>query len=196
MVPPPTRRLALAALSLTLVAGAAPPGDPAARFIRDLQADFARAAPIGKPADAAAVERVISRAFDMDEIARLALGPRAASATPTQIRRLGGVYLKRVVRETLARRRKARSEAVITGSKPAGPGLWLVTTRAVSTTNDPMMLAWKVRKSGAAFRIVDVLRDGSSLVNSERRRFETALRTRTLDAVIAELEQKYARPRT
>lgn len=188
-----TRRLALLGLA-ALACAAAAPDDPGARFIRNLQRDFARAAPIGKPGDAAALDRVVARAFDFEEIARLALGASVARASSGQIRRLGDVYRKRVVRETLERRRKTRTEGVITGSKPAGPGMWLVTTRAVSTTNEPMILAWKVRGSGAAMKIIDVLRDGSSLVNSERRQIQTALRTRTLDAVIAKLEQKYAAP--
>jgi ABC-type transporter MlaC component len=187
-----------ATLTLIAVLTAAPalaaPADPAANFIRDLQAQFARAAPAGKRGDAAAVERIIVRAFDMDALARAALGSRAVEANAAQIRRLGRVFVKRVTRETLERRAKARGNGTITGSKPAGPGQWLVTTRGEQAGNDPVILAWKVRQGPGGLKIVDVLRDGSSLVNSERRNIQLALRTRSLDAVIAEMEQKYAKP--
>lgn len=189
-----SRRAALAFAGAFLAGPAQAADDPASRFIRDLQAQFARAAPIGKPGNAAELERIVLRAFDMDALARAALGSKAAGASAAQVRRLGRVYVRRVVRETLERRRKAKTEGTITGSKPAGPGQWLVTTRSMSLQNEPMVLAWKVKQYPAGLKIVDVLRDGSSLVNSERRTIQIALRTRSLDAVIAELEQKYAKP--
>ena len=190
-----SRRAALALIAA--VAGSparAAPTDPASAFIRDLQVQLARAAPSGKPGEAAAVERLITRAFDMDTLARAALGSRAAQANAAQIRRLGKVFVKRVTRETLERRAKARGDGAVTGSKPAGPGHWLVTTKSEQAGRDPVILAWKVRQDPRGMKIVDVLRDGSSLVNSERRNIQLALRTRALDVVIAEMEQRYAKP--
>lgn len=190
---PPSRRAALALIAATLASPAWAAPDPAG-FIRDMQAELARVAPQGKPADSVAVERVVTRAFDMDAIARAVLGSRAAQATPAQLRRLAKVYVKRVVRETLERRRTAKGTTRITGTKPAGAGEWVVTTTSQRTQGDPVILGWRVRNGAAGLRIVDVLRDGTSLVATQRRDIQTALRAKSLDDVIAGLEQKYAKP--
>ncbi len=174
---------------------AAPTRAPAPEaFLRQLQADIDRAAPAGRTGNAVQVERIIARAFDLDSIARTTLGTAAATATPLQVRRLARNFALRVTRETLNRRKAASGDATVTGSKAAGPGEWLVYTRSPRANQDPVTLSWRVKQTPAGLRIMDVLRDGTSIVAAQKRDIQTALRTRSLDAVILALEQKYAQP--
>jgi len=188
-----TRRAVLAT-ALALAAWPALAAPAAEAFIRQLQTGVDRAAPAGRPGDVAAVSRLIERAFDLEAIARAVLGARAATATPAQVRRLARAFGNRMARETLERRRKARGAARIVRSRPAGPNEWLVYTSSERDRQDPLVVAWRVRRTAGGLRIVDVLRDGASLVSAQRRDLQTALRSKSLDVVIAQMEQRYPAP--
>jgi len=193
----PTRRRLLvlaAALSAFPATAALASADEATAFVRQMQAELARAAPPGRDGDAAAVERIVNRAFDLETIARATLGSHAAAATPAQVRRLARVFALRMTRETLRRRKSATGTSKIVRTTPAAAGEWLVYTQTNQDRQQPVVAAWRVRKGPRGLKIVDVLRDGASIVSAQRRDIQTALRGNSLDGVITKMEQRYAKP--
>jgi ABC-type transporter MlaC component len=186
--------LALAAFG---AARAAPrPADP----ILTLHAGLVRVfAGPGAPSEPA-IEALARNSFDMPAITLAVLGDAAKSATPAQRDRLGRVLLSRLARQiALAGRQGASAGFTVVGTQPAGGTDFVVTTRdqppAASGGAHPGETAWRVRREGRRFRIVDRLRDGLSTVGVEHADFAAELQGRSLATVIAEMERRAAAPR-
>ena len=184
-----TAGLALVVALARLSAGQPPAPDPSAPLVR-LHAGLLAAAAAGWPPEPATVERLVRDSFDLPRIVSAVLGNQAASATAAQRQRLSDVLSRRMVRELMRRKPVDAGDLQILGARSIGADEWLITTRVVTPQGDAAILQWRVRARREGLRIVDGLRDGASAVITMRQEIAEALRRRSLDDVIAEIERR------
>jgi ABC-type transporter MlaC component len=184
------RRVAALAVCGMLLAAAAPgPADPVVALHAGLVRLFANSG----VASEASIEPLAARTFDMSAITTMVLGDAARTATPAERARLSHVLLEGLARRiALAGPRRADDGFAVAKTEAAAGGDWLVTTR--ETKPRPASEVWRVRRDGARWRIVDNLREGISTIGVEQDDFAAALKGRTLDAVIAQMERRAAAP--
>jgi len=187
-----------AVLSLAMLAAAAPqPSDPVVTLHAGLARTFA--AP-GGPSEAS-IEALALRTFDMPAITLAVLGDSARTATSAQRARLTKVLLARLARQiALSGRQGAGDGFTVVGTKAAGGADVLVTTRearpaAAGVQPQAVALAWRVRREGSRYRIVDSIRDGVSTVGVEHDDFAAQLKGRDVEWVVAHMERLAAAPR-
>jgi ABC-type transporter MlaC component len=189
----------VAALVMAVAAlGASRPGpaDPVVALHAGLVQ--ASAAP-GGPSQPA-IEALATRSFDMGAITLSVLGAEGRAATLAQKMRLSHVLLVRLARQiALAGRQSANDGFSVVGTQALGASDWLVTTRelrpaASGAKPQPRDLAWRVRRDGARFRIVDTQLQGLSTVGVEHDDFAAELKGRDIETVIAQMEHRAANP--
>ena len=181
------------ALAVAPASAAASP-DPAAP-VKALHAGLVRLSAAADP-PAPAVAELAARSFDMAAITRTVLGSADAQATPAERARLARALLTLIARQIAAAGRQTASDGfAVTEVRGASGADWLVSTRETPTgARQPVALAWRVRREGAGFRIVDSLQQGLSTVGVQHDDFAAALPGHTLDDVIAQIERRAARP--
>ncbi len=136
------------------------------------------------------VRRLATRLFDTDAMTRGGMGAAYDKASPAQRAQLVDVFVRRMTAR-IEKDPAAGPGAQMTVVKvtPAGAGAWVVATR---TTRGRAIsaLAWRTRSEPGGIRIVDVLKDGSSLVTLEHNVFAQELRSHDLAWVLADLTRK------
>ena len=199
MARPGRRALVLGALAVAAAGPllAAPP-DPAAPVVR-VRAGLMAMSAHGWPPTQEAVEGLLARNFDLDDIARAVLGPQAPPITPAQSRRLSHALGLRLARELVRAPPPGEGDGfAVVGRRSIGPGEWLVTTRgggrggmaSPEAPDQPLVLTWRIKMSRGSPRIVDTLRDGVSSVAVQRQDLAGALHGRTPDQVIDLIERR------
>ncbi len=177
------------------------PADPArtspATPILALRSGLLALARTGWPPQSAALGPLVTETFDLSGITASVLGPAAATATPEQATRFAQAFGQRMARElTRSRPDPEADRFAIQEIRSIGPTEWLVITRhelPAGTPGSPVVLGWRVRALPDGPRIVDLLRDGVSAVQVQRDDIAAALRTRPLDALLADIERRAAR---
>lgn len=183
--------LALACAQAAASAAQTSPDDPAAPLVR-LHAGLIAEAAVGWPPAQAAVARLVADSFDLPLIARTVLGSRAAGATAAQRQRLADLLGRRMVRELMRRKPSGAADLQILGVRAIDRGEWLVASRVSMPKGEAAILQWRVQARPQGLRIVDGMRDGASAVITMRQEIEAALRRRSLDEVLDELERRDA----
>ncbi len=167
--------------------------DPPEAFIATLRNNVIAASAPGRRSDdiRAALDRLIAEAFDIPAIATATLHPAGESATPAQRERLGRVLARRMTDAILRRRNDADTGFQIVGTRAIAADEWLVTTRITPQDETGIIVGWRLRREAGRFRIVDVTRDGASMVITQRQEIASALRAqRSLDAAIDDIERR------
>ena len=164
-------------------------------FVATLRADVLAASAPGRRSDAvrADLQGLIAEAFDLPAIAAAALRSAGEAATAAQHGRLGRALGLRMTEEILRRRNSADAGFQVAAVRPITADEWLVTTRVTPPGEAAIIIGWRVRRIAGRFRIVDVTRDGVSIVITQRQEIASALRAqRSLDTVIDDIERRAA----
>lgn len=167
------------------------PSDPAEPVLR-LRAGIIEAAALQWPPPLAPITQLVDSTFDLERIARDVLGRQTETYSVAQRDRLARALGQRMVREMLRRKPDPADGFRVLAERQLPGGEWLIMTRVEPHGEDPIMLSWRVIPDRDGFRIVDILRDGVSAAIIQREDLASALRTRPLDAVISDLEQRGA----
>lgn len=184
--------LALAiAYACAVCAAQQPATDPAEPLAR-LHAGLLAAGAAGWPPERAVVARLVAESFDLPLIARTVLGARDAGATDAQRQRLADLLGRRMVRELMRRKPSGAADLQILGVRAIDRGEWLVASRVSMPGGEAAIFQWRVHARPQGLRIVDGMREGASAVITMRHEIAEALRRRSLDDVIDELERRDA----
>jgi phospholipid transport system substrate-binding protein len=141
-----------------------------------------------------ALAPVVDRAFDLDTVLRVSIGMRWDAMDPEVKARLLKAFRRFTVATYVANFDKYDGERfqVLPGSRASGNDR-IVRTEIVSGNGDHMRLDYQMRDGSGAWRIVDVLLDGSiSRVAVQRSDFRKILAGGDADALIASLHRKVA----
>ncbi len=139
-----------------------------------------------------AFRELLSEGLAIDFIGRLMLGSHRKTATEAQLaeyQRIFPDYITRLYASQLAKLAKVRMLVIETA--PRNHRDILVRTRLSRDNGEPIIVDWRVRKrSEEQFQIVDISVEGVSIVLVKRDEFNSLVRNRGFDALLAELQQR------
>ncbi|MGE5146448.1 MAG: phospholipid-binding protein MlaC [Candidatus Eiseniibacteriota bacterium] len=171
-------------------------GDDATTARRTVRSIADRALAILKRPDAAGRETAFLRLF-RDEFAtaaigRFLLGAYRAAVTPAQFTRYQEVLEELVAKTTAARLSGYAGEGLEVLGARADGRRWLVTSRVVPKTGEPVRLDWVLAPAGGALKVVDLRVENLSLAITERDEFASVLQANggDIDRLIAFMRDK------
>jgi phospholipid transport system substrate-binding protein len=116
--------------------------------------------------------------FDVPYIGRWVLGRYWNVATDPQKQEYLGLFEKMIVDAYAGRFAEYSGETFkIIGVRPEGEGDNAVTTQIVRPSGPPVNVDWRVRKAGAAYKIIDVVVEGVSMGVTQRSEFASVIQT-------------------
>ncbi|GAN77835.1 ABC transporter substrate-binding protein [Acidisphaera rubrifaciens] len=136
----------------------------------------------------AMIAPAIDRAFDLQTILRVSVGPRWASMTPDEQAKLLDVFRRYTVASYVANFDSYSGQTLdVTPSSRALPG----GEQVVDTTIGDAKLSYVMRQVGGQWKAVDVLADGSiSRVAVQRSDFRSVINSGGSQALMASLQRK------
>ena len=142
----------------------------------------------------AAVGRLIRQGFQIDFIARFALGRAWRSATPEQRGEYQRLFTLYVVK-TYARRLGGYSGETlrVTGVRKAGRRDMLVDSVIERANNQPIRIGWRLREFAGQPKIIDVTVEGVSMAVTQRQEFATVLRNGGMNGLLQLLRARTQR---
>jgi phospholipid transport system substrate-binding protein len=138
------------------------------------------------------IKRVIVPHFDIQIMAREALGLNWRRATPEQQKRFITAFRHLLVNDYANEFRDYSNQTVEVLPEHAGSGkdYALVATHVTSPGEQPVRVDYRLYRVGSDWRIYDVEIDGISILFTYRNTFSEELQRETLDALIARIEHK------
>jgi phospholipid transport system substrate-binding protein len=146
----------------------------------------------------AGILRVLETDFDLNYMARAALGTHWNQASPEQRERFLKVAANAEA-HAYARRFGQYGGQTLTVDRtlPAsrGDGISVVSSKLTQTDDEPLAIQWEVRNSELGPRIVDVRVDGVSMVVTRRAEYNSYIQAHggAVEPLIAELEARATR---
>jgi phospholipid transport system substrate-binding protein len=137
---------------------------------------------------------VIGRTFDLEVIVRQVVGPRWATLPPDQQAALGDAFRRYTVASYVSNFEDYSGERfeVLPGVTAVGSDR-VVTTRIVTASGQAHVLAYVMRQTGAGWRAVDVLAEGSvSRVAAQRSEIRSVLSDGGGTGLLVSLHRKTA----
>lgn len=142
----------------------------------------------------AAVGKLIRQGFQIDFIARFALGRAWRSATPEQRGEYQRLFTLYVVK-TYARRLGGYSGETlrVTGVRKAGRRDMQVDSLILRQNNQPIEIGWRLREFAGQPKIIDVTVEGVSMAVTQRQEFATVLRNNGMNGLLQLLRARTQR---
>lgn len=137
---------------------------------------------------------VIQQIYDLPLMARISVGPQWSTLTPDQQAKIVEAF-KQLSIATYASRFDGYSgeQFQITGESPTTGGDIVVDTKMLRPNEDAVDLNYRLRKSEADWKIIDVFLSGTiSQLANYRSEFSTTLRTKGADALVQLINDKVA----
>ena len=131
--------------------------------------------------------------FDVPYIGRWVLGRYWNSANDAQRTEYQKLFEQLIVNTYAERFVEYSGETFkITGINPAGEADSMVTTQIVRPNGPPVNVSWRVRKSGADYKIIDVVVENVSMGVTQRQEFASVIEQNggRVDGLIQALRQK------
>jgi phospholipid transport system substrate-binding protein len=188
----PKRLLLLAALALPALAAA----DTATEALRARDAEIRAALPPEgaelTPEARARLEAIVKRTVDLRGMLQAAVGPEWKKATEAQRKRLVGAFEKAFSQISGNQLDRYRSTEVAYGAEvEAADGVVHVPTK-VDVLGESTEVAYAMQRQKDAWRIVDVIVEGSSTVEAYQASFAKTIGTEGLEGLIRRLEKRGA----
>lgn len=140
----------------------------------------------------ATLEKLFQDNLDFDWVGKFVMGRFWREATPDQKTRYLNAYRNFLTKHYTARFSEYTSgNFKVTGSKDLGKDESLVSMEIISGANEPpILIDYKVRKTGGGFKVFDIVVEGVSLLTTQRAEFNAVINKNGIDGLIAQLEAK------
>ncbi len=186
-------RATLLALGLGLASSLAFAG-PAQDTVKARQAQLSEQLKKGKAADEGKITAIFDELLDYDTLARESLGKAWEERTDAE-RQEYTQLLKRLVRGAYRKNlnKTANYTVEYSGEIAGKQGRQVVQTIARSKSNrreEPVAIDYVLRQDGGAWRVVDIVTEGSSLVGNYRSQFSRIVKKDGFAALIAKMKKK------
>ncbi|MGF1456196.1 MAG: phospholipid-binding protein MlaC [Alphaproteobacteria bacterium] len=135
-------------------------------------------------------EDLLTQGFDLDFLARLALGRYRRQATPVQLEeydRLFGKFILNKYSSVLGA--YSGEQLVVTSTRAAGRRDIYVTTE-IARGSDGARVDWRVRQYDDGLRIIDVVVENISMVISQREEFASVISREGFEGLLRRLRQQ------
>lgn len=139
----------------------------------------------------ATFKSLLNQNFDMPTIGRFALGRYWRTATPAQQQEYLALYQKMVIDVYTSRFNRYSGQTFkVTGNRVDDSGD-VVVSSVVEGNGSPVLVDWRVRAKGGAYRIIDVMVEGVSMAVTQRNDFAGVIQQGggTIDALIEYLKK-------
>ena len=183
--------MTLALLAAPADAASASAADTVHRFYEALLTTMRNGPSLGQQGRFKTLEPAVDRAFDLDYMTRMAVGPAWADLPAAQRQRLIDAF-GRYVTATYADRFDSYSgeKLQVTGEQPYGAGV-VVNSRIVKSNGEPITINYLMRRSGDKWQIADIYLTGTiSELATRRSEFSSVLRREGPDGLINLLNHK------
>lgn len=194
------QRIAIAIIAFALALGIAGPGramaedGSASAFVERLAAQVLGA--VGNPnldsAERIAVlQNLLERDFDLTLLGRFALGSHWDAATPAQRREYLDAFIPYVLATYAVLLDEFDGESfAIVDEEPSGAQAFVVTARIERIEGAALETAWRVRRVGSGYQVIDVIFEGMSVALTQRSQFASVVRRDGLDGLIQALRDR------
>lgn len=191
-------RGAAAALAISVALGAcmtATAAEPARAVVSNLDhtllTTMKQAKSLGFAGRYKALAPVIDQAFDLDKIARLALGPQWSKLDANQQKQYQAMFRKDTI-ATYAERFDGYSgeQFEIVKVESAAAGRKQVDTQLTSKDHDPVPINYILEQDGGRWQIVNVVAKGVSDLALKRGQYSGVIRDQGPDAFIAQFQKQ------
>ena len=144
---------------------------------------------------AESLHRLMARDIDIAPIARFVLGRYWRTATEGQRRAYVAAYSDYILNAYTAKiggGGAALGRLDVVKTQAHGTKDFLVHSVVARAGNKPMRVIWRMRRRDGRYRIIDLIMEGVSLVQSQRQEFVSFIRASggDVDKLIAELKQR------
>ena len=196
-------RLASFALTLAALAFVAPRADAggsAEEFIQTRQAQVTALLHQGQSAQRdKQVAAVLDGMIAYDELAKRSLAAHWADLSDAQHKEFADI-LKRLVQKSYEKNLKNILEYRVEylGEEPGSEGI-VVHTRASSADKpqeEPITLDYLLTQNGSAWKVIDIVTEGSSLVNNYKNQFHRIIQKDGYETLVKRMKDKLAKGQT
>jgi phospholipid transport system substrate-binding protein len=168
---------------------------PATDLVKDKQSAIFQILQSGTP-DEKKIGSIFDEMLDYSALAQASLGEQWGTLKPAQQAEFTGL-LKQLVQQAYERNLKKTLDFNIeyTHEEPAGSGATVFTkaTSKADKREDPIEISYALEKSGAGFKIVDIVTDDVSLVSSYRGQFVKTIKADGYDGLVRKMKDKISK---
>ena len=183
-------------LAMPHAAAAAKSEDAIREFVERVNEASVKFFASGSEADARRRCRdLLDWAFDVPAMAEYALGKALDQATDEQRKELMAGFEEDIISAYLRRMRAPGTTLKFIGYRAPFDGYQMAASRRTVPGKEDQTWIWRMRPDGQSWRIVDLLLDGHSAVNTEAQEYATVLENNKgdINALIAFMRKRAAR---
>jgi phospholipid transport system substrate-binding protein len=172
-------------------AAASSPQDTIRSFYAVLLTTMKQGQNLGESGRYAVLAPVVQQDFDVPFMTRLAVGPDWAGLTPGQQQQVTAAFARYVAATYADRFDSYSGEELQTGDEQPFAGGYIVRSKIVKPTGDPVTINYLMRDDSGAWQIADVYLDGTiSQLATQRSEFHSILRREGVEGLIDALNRK------
>ncbi len=195
------RRLVAIAAAAVVTAGLVAPataGPPTEQLkaqidrVLDVLKDESRQGPEHRAERQQVIRAVMNAGIDFTETSRGALGPVWERLTPAQRQRFVAAFAAFLERGYLGRVELYDGQRLVYDDERIDGDAAVVQTRIEFKDGDELAVAFRMHRSGEAWRVYDVSPDGISLVENYRAQFTSVLRRSSFEELLKRIETQGA----
>ncbi len=139
------------------------------------------------------LEAVFTRYVDIEWVGQFVLGRHWKEAKPEQQQRFLSAYRSFMVGSYTTRLRDySGDDYTVSAPRTAGEGRSALTMKVKRAQGAPVVIDYKIRKSGDGYKIYDLVVEGISLITTQRSEFDSVVSQNGLDFLIDALVKKSA----
>ena len=172
--------------------------DDASQFVEKLSIDiiaFLAEDDLSHGAGNQRLRKLLIANVDVKTVGRAALGPYWMKATDDQRALYRSIYPDYMLATYRGLFRHYATEALeVTGSQPINERESLVKGELKRPKSPPIKMVFRVRKTGDAFKLLDVLVEGISLLSKQQSEFATVIQHEGMDGFLKRLQEIAHRP--
>ena len=139
--------------------------------------------------------RLFRSAFDVPVISRFVLGKYWRRASETQRQDFIAAFEELHMRRFLPLFAKYDDEAITVESvraEEAKPNFFRVSSRIDRAEGEPIAVVWRIRGTGEAYKILDIVAEGVSMAISLRHEYGAVAKAQGLDSLLEQMRDKSA----
>lgn len=186
----------LAALSLGISTTAFAANPDAAKAFVDTVAKQVIEVAKNESADRASkqskIEAIFTDKVDINYIAKFVLGKNWRTATPAQQQSYIAAYKPFILKNYASKLAKYSGQTYALKNAHADEDASVVTMEIIDPNGQNVMVDYRLKEAGNAFKIVDIAVEGVSLLNTQRSEFNGIVENKGIDGLIEALKKQVA----
>ncbi len=132
---------------------------------------------------------IFNQTVDTEWMSRFVLGHYYRQATPAQLKKYKDLYRQYVLESYVPKFRQYTGEKFqITAARAEGDSEYVVQTEILRPNQESVRVDYRLAGKGGALKIVDIIVEGVSLINTQRSEFGSVISREGFDSLITKLD--------